>query len=87
MSWRRTKTPVFGWNTRTLLQNPRPPAVPASLDLTLEQYFAAAAVMGLLSAQLEEPDSEWACEWSLKFGEKMAAAARNRRLQVVKGKR
>jgi hypothetical protein len=78
VSWHRTKRPAQGWNTRTALQNPRPPAAPASLDLTLEQYFAAAAVMGLLSAQIDEPEPEWACEWSLKFGETMAAAARKR---------
>lgn len=83
MSWRRTGSPVVGWNTRQAMQNPRPPAAPASLDLTLEQYFAAAGVMGLLSAQLEEPDPEWACEWALDFGEKMAAAARKRRLKSV----
>lgn len=87
MGWQRTKTPVVGWNTRESLNNPRPPAAPASLDLRLEEYFAAAGAIGLLSAQLEEPDPEWASEWSLRFGERMAAAARKRRLSVVKRKR
>lgn len=70
---------MSGWNTRLALQNPRPPAVPATLDLTLAEYYAAAGVIGLLSAQLEEPDPEWAVKWSLDFGEKMAAAAKRRR--------
>lgn len=32
----------------------------ASLDLTPEEYFAAAGAMGLLAAQLQEPDPDWA---------------------------
>lgn len=79
MSWRRTKQPVRGWNSRMQMQNPRPPAAPASLDLSLEEYFAAAGAMGLLSAQLEEPDAEWALNWSLDFGERMAREAERRR--------
>lgn len=63
------------------LQNPRPPAAPASLDLSLEEYFAAAGVIGLLSAQVEEPDAEWASRWALAFGKTMAAHAREHRLR------
>lgn len=78
---RHTKlhVPVAGWNTRRALSNPRPPAVPATLDLTLSEYYAAAGAIGLLSAQLDEPDPEWACEWSHRFGEIMANAALKRR--------
>ncbi len=78
------KRPMPGWNSRVPLTNPRPPAVPASLDLTLEEYYAAAGAIGLLSAQLQEPDPEWASAWSLDFGERMAAEARRRRLKAVK---
>lgn len=73
-----------GWKPRrprtaTALANPRPPAAPATLDLTLEEYYAAAGAMGLLAAQGEECDPEWAAEWALKFGVKLAAKARERR--------
>lgn len=80
------KQRASGWNTHTTgqLGNPRPPAVPATLHITLEEYYAAAGAIGLLSAQLQEPDPEWASEWSLDFGEHMAAAARRRRLRPVK---
>lgn len=73
------RPPVSGWNTRRALANPRPPAVTASLDLTIEEYFAAAGAIGLLSAQIEEPDPDWASEWALDFGKRMAAKARERR--------
>jgi hypothetical protein len=61
------------------LSNPRPPAVPATLNITLEEYYAAAGAIGLLSAQLHEPDPEWAMKWSFEFGERMAKEARRRR--------
>jgi hypothetical protein len=82
MSWSSpTVVPMRGWNTRsvTSLRNPRTPAVPATLDLTLEEYYAAAAVVGLLSAQLEEPDMEWVVTWASDFGERMARESRTRR--------
>ncbi len=70
-----------GWNAQreTALANPRPPATPATLSLTLDEYFAAAATIGLLAAQEHEPDPEWAKNWSLDFGERMAREARRRR--------
>lgn len=79
-TWRRRR-PVPGWNTQPddSLANPRPPAVPATLNLTLDDYFAAAAAIGLLAAQEHEPDADWARKWSLEFGEKMARDARRRR--------
>ena len=71
---------------RIALTNPRPPAAPATLDITLEEYYAAAGAIGLLSAQIEEPDPEWVCEWSHKFGATMAEAARKRRRLKMKTK-
>lgn len=70
---------MAGWNPRTALKNPRPPAVPASLELTLDEYYAAAGAIGLLSAQIEEPEPGWAARWALDFGEQMATEARKRR--------
>jgi hypothetical protein len=77
----KTTSPTPGWKPRraAAFVNPRPPAVPASLDLTLEEYYAAAAAMGLLAAQGEECDPDWASEWALKFGSTMAKKARSRR--------
>lgn len=59
--------------------NARPPAVPATLNLTLAEYFSAAAVIGLLAAQHEEPPKDWISTWALDFGQHMAAEARRRR--------
>lgn len=79
MSDKQTDSTTRGWNSRRAIKNPKPPAVPATLDLSLEEYYAAAGAIGLLSAQLDEPEAQWAAEWSLDFGEKMAAEARRRR--------
>jgi hypothetical protein len=84
VSWKQGVPPVAGWNLRTALENPRPPAVPASLDLTLDEYYAAAGAMGLLAAQLDAPDAEWAASWALDFGKVMADEARRRRLRPVR---
>lgn len=81
LPWRQER-PVAGWNARevrTGLQNPRTPAVPASLELSLEEYYAAAALVGLLSAQEKEPDIEWAAQWAHEMGVTMAAESRKRR--------
>jgi len=53
--------------------------VTSTLDLTLEDYYACATLMGLLAAQKREPDRKWCCEWALEMGAKMAAASRKRR--------
>lgn len=86
-SWRRDR-PVNGWRGRPAFVNPRSPAVTARLaqELTLEGYFAAAALMGLIAAQEEEPDPAWVEEWTMKMGIRMAAAERRRQrgLRVVK---
>lgn len=76
--------PGAGWKprtTRTNWQNPRPPGTPATLDLTLGEYFAAAATIGVLAAQGEEPDREWLQDWSLEYGYEMAEKAKRRRGQ------
>lgn len=70
--------PTPGWKGSPLLPrfaNPRPPSVPTTMDLRLDEYFAGAALVGVLSSQHEEPDTEWACEWAWKMGRKMAHAA------------
>lgn len=59
--------------------NPRAPSVPATLDLTLKEYFAATSLMGLLASMTDEPDQAWACSWAFRMGEKMAAESKRRR--------
>ncbi len=72
--------PTPGWKGHpTAFANPRLPSVPASLALSLEEYYAAGALMGLLASQTEEPDPKWACQWSHKMGRHMAAEAVKRR--------
>ena len=74
-------TPTPGWKGRApamTWQNPRAPAVPASLNLSIEKYFAACALMGITSAQVEEPDKEWLAQWALDMGEVMARKAKKR---------
>lgn len=76
-----SKPPTPGWkgHGRAGWCNPRAPAVPATLDLTLDEYFAATSLMGLLASQTDEPDQRWCCTWSFKMGRTMAAEARRRR--------
>lgn len=78
-----TRKPTPGWKGKssggTGWRNPRMPSVPATLALTLDEYFAAASVMGLLASQHEEPDPQWCADWSFKMGRTMAAEARKRR--------
>lgn len=79
-----TTRPAPGWKgpaTATLFVNARPPSVPASLALTLEEYFTAGALLGLLASQHDEPDKDWACDWSFRMGQQMAAEALKRRRQ------
>lgn len=64
-------------------QNTLPPSVPASLDLTLDEYFGAAALIGFLSAQLEQPEPKLAADWALNVGVVMAEKARKRRVRSV----
>lgn len=76
--------PTPGWKGlaavgRQAFVNPRAPSVPATLDLTLREYFAATSLMGLLASMTDEPDQSWACSWAFRMGEKMAAESRRRR--------
>ena len=72
-------TPIRGWQGRgATLTNPRPPAVPATLMLSIEEYYAAAALMGLLAAQEGEPDMDWCAEWAWKMGRQLAATTRGK---------
>ena len=49
------------------------------MDLRLDEYYAAAALMGVLASQGDEPDHKWVCEWSWKMGREMANEAKRRR--------
>ena len=51
-NWRRRR-PIPGWNA-SALSNPRPPAVPATLNLTLGEYFAAKALPALIELCRED---------------------------------
>lgn len=79
----RSKGPTPGWKGHpagTLgWRNPRPPAVPATLELNLAEYYAAASLMGLVASQVQEPNKRWCRDWSLDMGVMMAAEARRRR--------
>lgn len=76
--------PTPGWKPRrggneTGLANPRVPSVTATLDIRLDEYFAAASLMGLLASMGDEPDQDWARDWSFEMGKKMAAESVRRR--------
>jgi hypothetical protein len=77
------KTPTPGWKAlgqpRGQWRNPKPPSVSASLELNLEEYFTATALMGILASQAEEPNQRWCCAWSFDMGKAMAKEARRRR--------
>lgn len=49
------------------------------MDLRLDEYFAGAALIGVLASQADEPDPKWACQWSWKMGREMALEAKRRR--------
>jgi hypothetical protein len=79
----RTGKPTPGWKAHAPtpdhgLVNPRPPAVPATLALTLEQYFAACALVGLLGSQKDEPDKAWVADWACAMGSTMARVCRKK---------
>jgi hypothetical protein len=76
VAWQQER-PMPGWNNRAEFQKPRTPAVPASLDLALEEYYAAAALVG--SAHSQEPGMRWAASRAHKKGGTMAAESRKRR--------
>jgi hypothetical protein len=53
--------------------------VPATLHLSLDEYFATASLMGLLAASKDEPNKKWACRWSYDMADIMAKEAEKRR--------
>lgn len=71
--WKGAATARVGW------RNPRTPAVPATLDLRLDEYFTASSLLGLLASQIEEPNKHWVRDWSFAMGEIMATSALRRR--------
>lgn len=77
------KQPTPGWKGHALLRhgwrNPRVPSVPATLDLSLDEYFTAGALLGLLASQVDEPNRKWCRDWSFDMGLMMAKEARRRR--------
>jgi len=54
--------------------------------VTLEEYFAAAALTGLLASQHGEPNIDWCCDWCFKMAAKMAEEARRRRRSLSRRK-
>lgn len=50
----------------------------AAEGFTLEQLYTAAAMVGLLAAQVDEPDQAWLCTWAHDMGERMAKESRRR---------
>jgi hypothetical protein len=72
-------TPRGGGGSATPLQNPRTPAVPATLEINLEEYYAAAALIGVLSAQGAQPAIDWIKKITHDMGAAMAEEARLRR--------
>ncbi len=78
-TWRR-QNPAQGWQGRppVALLNPRPPAVPATLELNLEKYYAACVLIGVAGAQTAEPDKAWLTDYAIEVGELMAKKARRR---------
>jgi hypothetical protein len=75
--------PTPGWKPRnpfgTGFMNPRPPAVPATLELNLSEYYGGCIVIGMLAAQGAQPDMDWIMDQALENGEKMARKAMKRR--------
>lgn len=71
--------PAPGWPRGTRFVNPRPPSVPTTLDLRLNEYFAGAIVMGLMAASDREPNKRWTRKWSFDMGDEMQAEALRRR--------
>jgi hypothetical protein len=74
--------PTPGWKPRLRVGawvNPRPPSVPSTMDLRLDEYYAGAALIGVIASQGEEPDTKWVREWTWKLADQMCADALKRR--------
>jgi hypothetical protein len=49
------------------------------MDLRLDEYYAGAALIGVIASQGEEPDTKWVREWTWKLADQMCADALKRR--------
>jgi hypothetical protein len=49
------------------------------MDLRLDEYYAGAALIGVIASQGEEPDLRWVREWTWKLADQMCADALKRR--------
>ncbi len=58
---------------------PKEPDFIGGLDITLEEFFAWAAVAGVIMAQPGRPEPRFVAEWALDFGITMATLAKQRR--------
>jgi hypothetical protein len=73
-------SPTPGWKGTAILSgwvNPRAPAVPATLHLTLDAYYAGCALIGILAAQTEQPNIDWASETAIEQGRNIAQKVRD----------
>lgn len=57
------------------------PDVCPCIDRHLEDLYAMAVTIGLLAAQVDEPDLDAITDQAMKHGAKMAATARKRRVK------
>ena len=71
-TWQRAET------ARPVVTNPRPPSLPAGVINTPEEYYAACATIGSLSAQPEEPNIDEIVAYSCDYGERMAQSETTR---------
>jgi len=60
-------------------ENPRPPALPAGVIRTLEEYYTAAALMGVIAAQGEAPELDGLTNWAIAAGEMAARKVKAKR--------
>jgi hypothetical protein len=75
----KASEPAPGWPRGTRFVNARPPSVPTTLDLRLNEYYAGAVVIGLTASADREPNKKWARKWSFDMGDEMQAEALLRR--------
>lgn len=74
--------PTPGWKGTAIADgwvNPRPPALPATLHLTLEAYYTGCAMIGILAAQTEQPDLDWVSNLAIAQGTNTAAKIKRER--------
>lgn len=87
---KRNGAPEPGWKAHRkglTFSNPRPPSVPTTMELRLDEYYAGAALIGVLASQAEEPNMQWVREYSWKLAEWMCLDAKRRRQAVDRARR